>query len=227
MLADMRWQVRRVLAPHCSVGGQLQAPRKMCGEGGSPPLGRAAARCATNAPLSHHARGGAAAYAPHPSCTRGMQYASMLADIGFVSGPGRGGGGGGGRGRTWMDDRSAPFNRYAAHPGGRDLGHTAGCGRCRPRLRTVHACTVPLPIAPSLTPGAAAYVALLTARGPPQPCPPHPVSCLPACLQPWSRRRCWRRCTPMWRSWMTRRCRVGGGTAGALAVAECSMSEGR
>lgn len=53
-----------------------------------------------------------------------QQYASMLADIGFVGAPrrggggeGGGGGGGGGRGRTWMDDRGAAFNRYAAHPG--------------------------------------------------------------------------------------------------------------
>lgn len=43
------------------------------------------------------------------------QYATMLADIGVVAGPGRGGGGG--RGRTWIDDRAAAFNRYAEHPG--------------------------------------------------------------------------------------------------------------
>ncbi|KAI3433652.1 hypothetical protein D9Q98_003461 [Chlorella vulgaris] len=40
------------------------------------------------------------------------QYASMLADIGFVAAPGGGRGGG----RTWMDARDAPFNRYASHP---------------------------------------------------------------------------------------------------------------
>ena len=47
------------------------------------------------------------------------QYATMLADIGVVAGPGRGGGSGGsgGRGRTWMDDPAAAFNRYTGHPG--------------------------------------------------------------------------------------------------------------
>ncbi|PRW58696.1 helicase domain-containing [Chlorella sorokiniana] len=44
------------------------------------------------------------------------QYATMLADIGVVAGPGRGGGSGGGRGCTWMDDPAAAFNRYAGHP---------------------------------------------------------------------------------------------------------------
>jgi hypothetical protein len=39
------------------------------------------------------------------------QFASMLADIGFLEGPGRSGG------RAWVDERGAMFNRCAAYPG--------------------------------------------------------------------------------------------------------------
>ena len=48
-----------------------------------------------------------------------QQLAAMLADIGFVS-PLPGGGAGGGRARgggaRWVDDPSAPHNRYAGRP---------------------------------------------------------------------------------------------------------------
>ena len=58
------------------------------------------------------------------------QYACMLADIGFVAGPGRGGG------RAWMDERGAAFNRYASHPGAgwpAGLACWAGAGLCSGR----------------------------------------------------------------------------------------------
>lgn len=42
------------------------------------------------------------------------QFGAMLADIGFVAAPR--GGGGERRGRDWLDDRAAPWNRYAAQP---------------------------------------------------------------------------------------------------------------
>lgn len=44
-----------------------------------------------------------------------LQFASMLADIGFI-----GSGGGGGRsrpgGKGWVDDKAAVWNRYASSP---------------------------------------------------------------------------------------------------------------